>query len=343
MLRLGNGKGILPHGAIGTSPIAASVTLETLMKFRNPFIEVDELHYYKYHALGNDYVVIDPRQSTIQLTPASIRRICHRNFGIGSDGILYGPVFKQGKILLNIYNPDGSEAEKSGNGLRIFVKYLFDSRYISDDSVSISTKGGEAQARILNKDATEIKINMGPYSFNSSDIPVNGDIREVINEPLLVDHNVFHITCVTIGNPHCVVPMDSISKEIALEFGRSIENHPLFPRKINVQFLEIVNRKNIRIEIWERGAGYTLASGSSSCAAACAAHKLGFVDNYVTVHMPGGEISIEIYNDKTVLMSGHVTYIHKGTFSKEFISSLNIVSPSIFIRNIRRLFLSDGF
>lgn len=269
------------------------------------------MDFYKYHALGNDYVVLDPNRTKFKL-------ICHRHFGIGSDGILYGPIKTNGQVGLKIFNPDGSEAEKSGNGIRIFARYLWDTGYQKDKRFQLQTKGGLVSVAILDDRGEMIKVAMGTVTFASRLIPVNGPPRQVVNEMINVNGEEYRVTCLSIGNPHCVIPMVEISKDSALRLGPAIENHQLFPNRINMQLLKVIDRNNIQIEIWERGAGYTLASGSSSCAAASAAFKLGLVDNRIKVLMPGGVIEIEIKEDGHVLMTGPVNSVAKGKFSEEF-------------------------
>ncbi len=273
--------------------------------------------FYKYHALGNDYIVIDPNHTQLNLTPDHIKLICHRHFGIGSDGILYGPLFEQDRIRLRIFNPDGSEAEKSGNGIRIFSKYLVDARYATTDRISLDTLGGKVQVEILDKKANFLRVDMGSVTFRSDLIPVSGEPRDVVNEPLRLGSQSFNVTCLSIGNPHCVIPVQEISEELARQIGLLVENHPMFPNRINVQLLQVIGRNHIKIEIWERGAGYTLASGSSSCAAASAGHRLGLVDSKIKVEMPGGTMEIEIEPDGHVQMTGPVSSVARGEFSDE--------------------------
>lgn len=275
------------------------------------------MHFYKYQALGNDYMIIDPKQNNLKLTEEIVKLLCNRNLGIGSDGVLYGPIFKNNQIYLKIFNPDGSIAEKSGNGVRIFSRYLYDAKYIKSKCFSLNTDGGIVKIDILNKDATLIKVNMGEYTFLSSKIPVIGENREVLNEQLIINGEKLLFTCVSVGNPHCVIPMKIVTKDIATSIGPLVETNSIFPNRTNVQFMQIKDRHNIKIEIWERGAGYTLASGSSSCAAACAAYRLGLVEKDITVNMPGGNIIINI-DDKIVNMTGSVTGVFEGNFSKEF-------------------------
>jgi diaminopimelate epimerase len=273
--------------------------------------------FSKYHALGNDYIVMDPKNLPAPLTAGQVKTICHRNFGVGSDGILLGPLpAKNAKCALKIYNPDGSVAEKSGNGLRIFSRYLWDARIVGGEEFAIQTDGGLVRSTVFDG-GKMVRVEMGQVSFDSARIPVTGAPREVINEQISVGGREFTFCAATIGNPHCVLPLPEISESMARQFGPLLETHPNFPRKTNVQFLHVRDRANIQIEIWERGAGYTLASGSSSSAAAAVAHKLGLVDAQVSVHCPGGIIKIEIRPGFDILMTGGVTKVSEGVISTE--------------------------
>jgi diaminopimelate epimerase len=275
------------------------------------------MNFFKYHALGNDYIVINPGDIQNKLTSSQIQRICHRNYGVGSDGILLGPLeTSDADFALRIFNPDGSEAEKSGNGLRIFSRYLWDKGLVREKLFSIHTAGGIVKSQI-HEDGSSVTVEMGKVNFHSEQIPVNGKPREVINETITIDGQEFIFCAATIGNPHCVLLCDEISAEEARKWGPGIENHSLFPKKTNVQFMKILDRANIQIEIWERGAGYTLASGSSSSAAAAVAHRLGHCDSDIVVHMPGGKIYITISDGYDILMAGSVTKVAEGTISPE--------------------------
>ena len=278
--------------------------------------------FYKYHALGNDYIIIDPNETDLPMTSENIKSICDRHVGLGSDGILYGPIFENEQVKLRIFNPDGTEAEKSGNGLRMFAKYIGDRQYIKENEFNLSTLGGKVAIKILDLKLGLIKVDMGEVTFISDRIPVAGERREVVKESLEINGKNLLITCVSIGNPHCVIPMENISKETAIELGSQIETHPLFPNRINVQLMKVIDRNNIQIEIWERGAGYTLASGSSSCAAASAAFKLGLVDRNIKVNMPGGELDIEIAPSGHVYMTGTSCAVASGEFLEEFKNQL---------------------
>jgi diaminopimelate epimerase len=277
------------------------------------------MNFWKYHALGNDYLVLDPKELPAPLTVAQIKLICHRHFGIGSDGILLGPLpSEKAPMGLRIFNPDGSEAEKSGNGLRIFSRYLWDRKLVGPEEFAIETAGGLVRSTVFDE-GKMVRVEMGKVSFASEKIPVTGASREVLNEQIEVGGRSFTYCAATVGNPHCVLPLSEIGADLAKQFGPLLEVHPNFPRRTNVQFLKVLDRSNIQIEIWERGAGYTLASGSSSSAAAAVAHKLGLCGPSVTVHMPGGKLAIEIRPGFEILMTGPVTKVSEGTVAAEML------------------------
>ncbi len=276
----------------------------------------------KYHGLGNDYLIFDPNKNELELTEESVRLICNRNFGVGSDGLLVGPILGQDKLELKILNPDGSEAELSGNGVRIFGKYLKDAGYVQKNRFIVNTLSGQQTIQYLNETGTKIKVSMGKLSFYSDEIPVTGPRREVLNETMMFGSIPYRVTCVTIGNPHCVIWLNDISKELACRIGKHSETADYFPEKINTELLKVVDRTNIEIEIYERGAGYTLASGTSGCAAAGAAYRMGLTDPKMYVHMPGGVLEVEIEKDGGVLMTGEVGYVGRFTLSHEMTEEL---------------------
>jgi diaminopimelate epimerase len=275
------------------------------------------MKFYKYHGLGNDYIVIDPRETKITLDESTIKLICDRTFGVGSDGILYGPEIKDNIFKLRIFNPDGSEAEKSGNGLRIFSRYLWDKDLVKSDPFIIDTIGGDVKSEIRDN-GDSVKIEMGKVSFLASDIPIKGEGGEVLNRNFVIKGKSFRYCAANLGNPHCVVLCDDISPELAKEYGPHIETNVIFPRKTNVQFMKVIDKTHIQIEIWERGAGYTLASGSSSCASAAVAFKLGLCGNSITVKMQGGDLNLEFTSDFRATMIGPVIAICEGTIQEDF-------------------------
>jgi diaminopimelate epimerase len=277
------------------------------------------MKFHKYHALGNDYLILDPEEAPALPATDDTIRICHRNFGLGSDGILYGPIpTEKADFGLRIINPDGSEAEKSGNGLRIFARYLYDTDRVKNEAFTVDTLGGVVTCEI-GENAELITVDMGTVNFAMNHIPVDGPEQSDHNIGQQIKANGTDYTCyiADIGNPHCVVPLPEISEELACKDGAALEVHERFPKRTNVQFLKVIDRNNIQIEIWERGAGYTLASGSSSSAAAAVAHRIGLCDRDITVHMPGGKIAIHIGNDYEVRMAGPATRVATMEFDAE--------------------------
>ena len=275
------------------------------------------MKFYKYHALGNDYIVMDPADLGSELTASQVQRICHRHFGVGSDGILFGPLKNPGAdFALRILNPDGSEAEKSGNGLRIFSRFLWDRGLVREEAFTIMTPGGRVQSRVHAR-GRSVTVEMGVVSFKSNEIPVVGPPREVLNETIVVQGKELHYCAATIGNPHCVIVQEQISEEETRQLGPHIERSPRFPNRTNVQFVKVLDRANIQLEIWERGAGYTLASGSSASAAAAVTKRLGLCDSGISVHMPGGILWMAVSDEFSVEMTGPVTKVSEGIMSQE--------------------------
>jgi diaminopimelate epimerase len=259
--------------------------------------------FSKYHALGNAYLVVPPWPEDGAQAASQIARLCDPRLGVGSDGVLLGPLpSTRADFRLRIFNPDGSEAEKSGNGLRIFARHLWDQALVRDAAFTIETTGGIVTAQVLGE-GEAVRVDMGEVRFPRT--------------PFATEEMVLHGQRITycrasVGNPHCVVLDPEPTEARARQVGPLLERHPLFPDRTNVQFMAVVDRRNIRIEIWERGAGYTFASGSSSCAAAAVAHKLGLCDAGIDVHMRGGILRIDLDAEFNASMAGPVVYICKG-------------------------------
>lgn len=286
--------------------------------------------FAKYHALGNDYILIDPNDIEIAPSGASARLLCDRHFGVGADGVLFGPMapVQRGRpIELQIFNSDGSACEKSANGIRLFALHIAEN-YLTDAEFSVHTLAGDSPVRIRDLDAGLVQIGMGKPSFEAADVGVADLEGPAVNWPLEVAGRTLTVTSLHNGNPHTVVLVEEATAELALALGEQIAGHPRFPARTNVQFAQVLDRATIRIEIWERGAGYTLASGSSSCAAASAAHALGLVDDLVTVRMPGGDLEIAIAEDGDVTMTGVVEQVSVGGFSPVFRERLGIRQAS---------------
>jgi diaminopimelate epimerase len=268
-------------------------------------------HYVKSHGLGNDYIVIDPANVPFAVTPEAVRLICDRHRGVGSDGILLVAPAADADFGVRIFNPDGTEAEKSGNGARIFAKFLREHGYTNKDHFTIHTLGGRVTCALEHEDGrvARITVDMGKARFDPLDAIEVGGRR-------------FEVTSVSIGNPHCVIVVPDLATIDIHALGPKIETHPAFPHRTNVQFAQVVSRSEVRILIWERGAGYTLASGSSSCAVVAAVHRKGLVARDVTVSMPGGRLSISIAADGEIRMRGPVEEICAGDLSPDVLRRL---------------------
>jgi diaminopimelate epimerase len=268
--------------------------------------------FYKYHALGNDYIVIEPESKWFIPEMDRIKQICNRNYGVGSDGILYGPIIKDGEIHLKIFNPDGSEAEKSGNGLRIFAHHIFKRQFVKSSKFSIHLKNDTVEAEVLNPKGTEIRVNMGKASFDPKAIPISNE-NPWVNKNIETAFGDFEFTCLSVGNPHAVFFPKNWEENLILKIGPLIEKHPLFQNRTNVQMAKVIDNKTIEIRIWERGAGYTLASGSSACASAYVSNYLKYTSNDMNVIMPGGVINVKIQANGDIIMQGSVTSVFEGT------------------------------
>lgn len=281
--------------------------------------------FVRSHGLGNDYFVLDSSAISFTVTPAVTRLLCDRNYGVGSDGILLLTKSSRADFGLRILNPDGSEAEKSGNGLRIFAKYLYEHGHTRNKTFKIDTLGGVVTAELEVSESGRVPfvtVEMGQAVFNSKDIPVAGEEREVVDEEIRVNGEIARFTAVSVGNPHCVVFVDELDEGFTRKLGPLLENHELFPNRINVQFVKVLTPEKVSILIWERGAGYTLASGSSSCAVAAACVKNGLTARKLTVSMPGGELDIEIREDWTIKMRGAVEEVTSGTLSRDLLDRI---------------------
>jgi diaminopimelate epimerase len=281
--------------------------------------------FVKSHGLGNDYFVLNSAELSFSLNEKNIQLLCDVHYGIGSDGILLKVPSEKADFGLKIYNPDGSEAEKSGNGLRIFAKYLYDYGHTSGKKFTIETLGGLVTAEVTretNQKASMVQVDMGKAVFSSHSIPVMCDEAECLDHPLNIVDETYLVNCVSVGNPHCVILRNNLIQAEILKHGSEIENHPMFPNRINVQFAKVLSRTEVEILIWERGAGYTLASGSSSCAVAAIMVKKGLTERKLSLKMPGGTLQIEIDREWNIRMEGEVREIASGSLSDELIADL---------------------
>lgn len=279
--------------------------------------------FRKYQALGNDMIVIDPSTFGRSLTPEVIRTLCRRRFGIGADGICFGPIGGEDlpPFSMRFFNPDGSEAEKSGNGLRVFARYLRDFGYVNEDTFQMHMNGESIQVKVLDKYGRRMAISMGHLSFMSHDIPIAGRSREVIGEELEVGDVQWRITAVSVGNPHCVLFSDDLAQ--IHNIGPRIESAPQFLQRTNVQLVRVLDEHTIQIAIWERGAGHTMASGTSSTAAAGAAIRHGYCQSPVTVIMEGGMAEVIVDAAWQATLIGEVAAVCEGVISSELLAAMH--------------------
>ncbi len=265
----------------------------------------------KSHGLGNDYLVAEPAELPFEVTPERVRLLCDRHLGVGSDGLLLLDHYEDdGEWFLRIYNPDGSEAEKSGNGIRIFGRWLYDTgRTAGNGLFWVNTIGGGHATVEIGAEGL-VTVDMGAPVF-----------REDFSQ-LFVEGERLDVVALSIGNPHCVIRRDQLDVTELSHLGPLVEHHPGFPNRTNVQLARVTSRSSVELLIWERGAGETQASGSSSCAVVAAYHRLGLVDREVTAHMPGGELSIRIDKQQHLWLKGPVEEIARITLSNDLIARL---------------------
>ncbi len=274
------------------------------------------LAFTKMHGLGNDYLFIDTAKYPVGDPAELSRRMSHRHLGVGSDGIILVMPGIEASFKMRIFNADGSEAETCGNGIRCFAKYVYERGMIRDTEFVIETLAGPNRVvlSVVDGKVAAVRSNMGRPRFERSEIPMLGTAGRVLEEDLEVGGHVVKITCANIGNPHAVVFVDDAIAVPLAEIGPKIENHPKFPQRTNVEFVNVIDRGNIVMRIWERGSGITMASGSGSCGAALASMITGRVDRKVRVHLVYGELGIEWAEDGFVYQEGPATEVFSGTW-----------------------------
>ena len=262
--------------------------------------------FVKSHGLGNDYVVVDATRFGIQLTPERVRLLCHRHLGLGSDGILEVSALDD-RFFVRIWNPDGSEAERSGNGLRIAAKFLSEHGYTLEPRYAIETVAGPVRTEIFREGGrvAAVRLEMGRAAIDRS------------MRSLDVQGNRLDVTVVSVGNPHCVIFGQPHTRDRLFAIGPLVESHARFPDRINVQLAAPESRSSVRALVWERGAGHTLASGTSACAIAAACYDRKLVDGTVTVVMEGGQLEVEVAPDLSITMTGPVEEVFVGMLSPD--------------------------
>ncbi|TFF86673.1 MAG: diaminopimelate epimerase [Promethearchaeota archaeon] len=280
-----------------------------------------DIIFHKYQGLGNDYIIINTKENNISINEEVLsdlaQSLCDRHFSIGADGILYAipSLSDDYDYEMRIFNPDGSEAEMCGNGIRMFAKYLYLNDILKKKKFIIKTLAGKIIPELIfdDNEIVGIKVNMGYPNLNRAEIPMLGPEGKVIHEEFIIDNKTFRITCVNMGNPHCIMFVDDIN-EIDITVGKKIEYDERFPERTNVEFAQILNNKELKLRVWERGVGETLACGTGACATVVAAILNSKTDNEVLVHLKGGDLEINWKNSETepVLMTGPAEEVFRG-------------------------------
>jgi diaminopimelate epimerase len=271
------------------------------------------MKFWKMHGLGNDYIVIDNRNEKISDTKAAelAQKLCERRFSVGADGLLLVSNSSLADVKMRIFNADGSEAEMCGNGIRCFAKYCYENNIAKKNELTVETLAGIKRTWLTVEDNTVISImvDMGTPTLDRSNIPMLGQ-GTCINEDLQVNGEKYKVTCLSVGNPHCVIFVGALDDFPVERVGPKIENHSLFPKRTNVEFVQVLNRNELKVRVWERGCGETLACGTGACAAVAAGNLLRKIGNKVRVHLLGGDLEVE-YAER-LFLSGPAEKVFEG-------------------------------
>lgn len=280
---------------------------------------VKKLEFWKMHGLGNDYIVVDNRDNKIRDEELSVlaKRLCERRFGVGADGLLLACKSTVADAKMRIFNPDGTEAEMCGNGIRCLAKFCFENKIAKKNPINVETLAGvkETSLNIQNGEVKSVRVDMGKPQFEREKIPMRGK-GTFINQPISLNGKEVRATSLSLGNPHCIIFVDKVDGYPVSDVGPKIERHKLFPNRTNVEFVQIISKKEIRVRTWERGAGETLACGTGACASVVAANLLGKIGERATVHLLGGDLKVEYLNG-TVFMDGPAEKVFEGYINLE--------------------------
>ncbi|AGL02387.1 diaminopimelate epimerase [Desulfoscipio gibsoniae] len=274
--------------------------------------------FTKVHGLGNDFVLVNKNEE--KNLPGDLAglaiKVCHRNFGVGADGLVLIEPGKEADIAMQIINSDGSEAEMCGNAIRCVAKFAYEQGLVRKTKMAVETGAGIMVPELVmeNGAVIAVRVDMGTPYLEREQIPMAGPAGQVINEPLAVDNDVFNITAVSMGNPHCVIFVPDVAAVPLEHWGTRVETHPAFTRKTNVEFVQVLNEKEVRMRVWERGAGPTLACGTGACATAVAAVLNGYTGRTVRVHLYAGALDIEWATDNHVYMTGPAEQVFTGNY-----------------------------
>ena len=275
------------------------------------------MHFVKVQGLGNDFVVVNAMTENLPAgLPELARRVCDRYFGIGADGLVLLHKSDVADLRMQIINSDGSEAEMCGNAIRCVAKYAYEQKLITKTKIQVETLAGiKIPELILENGAVKyVRVDMGEPILERAEIPMLGSAGRVLAEALEVGSEIFKVTAVSMGNPHCLIFVDELASFPVATIGPQIEIHSVFPRKTNVEFIEVLNRQEVRMKVWERGAGETMACGTGACATAVAAVLNGLTEREVTVHLTGGDLFIEWAENNHIYMTGPAEEVFTGSY-----------------------------
>lgn len=273
------------------------------------------MKFTKMQGLGNDFILVNCFMETIDGDYAEVaKRLCNRHFGIGADGLVLILPSEIADIRMRIFNSDGSEAEMCGNVTRCFARYIYEHNIVRKPTIKVETLAGIIVPELIfeGEKVIAVRVDMGEPRLERSLIPMTGEQGRVIDEPLEVDGETFRITCVSMGNPHCIIYVPDVKTSPVHSLGPKIETHSLFPRKTNVEFIHVINRSEVDMRVWERGAGETMACGTGACAVGVAGVLNNLTDRKITVHLPGGDLQIEWAENNHVYMTGPGEYVFTG-------------------------------
>jgi len=281
-----------------------------------------KINFVKMHGLGNDFILIDCINKSLgdsSFLSYLAKKLCDRNFGIGADGLILILPSSKADLRMRIFNYDGSEAQMCGNGIRCFAKYVYENKLVSKNKFTVETLAGIITPELIFQDLKDkkvlrVKVDMGTPKLRRREIPMTGeDTPTLVDETLKINsEQTFKVTCVSMGNPHCIVFVDDVQSIQIDEIGPKIENHPFFPEKTNAEFIQIINNKELNFRVWERGVGETLACGTGACAALVAAVLNKKTDQEATIHLPGGDLDIRWADNKHIYMTGPAELVFKG-------------------------------
>ena len=287
------------------------------------------MEFTKMHGLGNDYVYFDCFKQKIEGKSDLAKRVSDRHFGIGGDGAIFINPSEEADCEMEMYNADGSHSEMCGNGIRCVAKYVYDNGIVDQTEISIISAGKIKYLTLYLRDARPgetanhgkvvetVRVDMGEPETIAEKVPVISKNEKAIDEPIEVDGKAYQMTCVSMGNPHAVVFVEDVEHFPVAEIGPKFEHHPAFPNRVNAEFVEIINRNTVKMRVWERGTGETLACGTGSCATAVACILNGLTDTEVTVKLLGGDLQIEWDKLKNrVYMTGSATTVFTGAFGE---------------------------